>query len=251
MSPLAVGAIVTFTVLAGAAFGAWARTRLPPHHLDEDTRDMVKVGIGFLSTLAALVLGLIVASAKTAFDTRSDEVHTAASKVTLVGEELRALGAPGDVARARLRQAVEERVDALWGAQATSPADLGQWPAALAGVRASLRALVATDEAQREARAKALQALDDLDRIRSVVAVATGSTVTPPLLVLLVAWMVVIAGAMNVFAPRNGTIAVFNVLCALSAASAIFLILEMDHPFGGVIRVSDAPMRAALAQLAR
>ncbi len=64
MSPLAVGAIVTFTVLAGAAFGAWARTRLPPHPLDEDTRDMVKVGIGFLSTLAALVLGLIVAAAR-------------------------------------------------------------------------------------------------------------------------------------------------------------------------------------------
>lgn len=76
-----------------------------------------------------------------------------------------------------------------------------------------------------------------------------GSSVTMPLLVLLVAWMVVIAAAINVFAPRNGTIAAFNVLCALSSASAIVLILEMDQPFGGFFRVSDAPMRAALAQL--
>lgn len=249
MNPLAIGLLVTVIVLAGAAFGAWARTRLPAHHLDEDTRDMVKVGVGFLSTLAALVLGLIVASAKTAFDARADEVHAAAAKITLAGEELRSLGPEGDSLRARLRQAVAERADALWGPDGPRASTPGQWEVSVAGIRAGLRAIVPADDTQREAKAKALRAFDELDRLRSVAAVSEGSSVTMPLLVLLVAWMVVIAAAINVFAPRNGTIAAFNVLCALSSASAIVLILEMDQPFGGFIRVSDAPMRAALAQL--
>ena len=249
MSPIAVGALVTVIVLAGAAFGAWARTRLPAHHLDEDTRDMVKVGVGFLSTLAALVLGLIVASAKTAFDARADEVHAAAAKIALAGEELRSLGPEGDSLRARLRQAVADRADALWGPGGPRASTPGQWEVSVARIRVGLHAIVPADDAQREAKVKALQAFDELERLRSVAVVSEGSSVTMPLLVLLVAWMVVIAAAINVFAPRHGTVAAFNVLCALSSASAIVMVLEMDQPFGGFIRVSDAPIRAAVAAL--
>ena len=68
---------------------------------------------------------------------------------------------------------------------------------------------------------------------------------------MLVFWFTIITAGLNLFAPRNGTTLAFNVLCALSIASAIFLILEMDQSFGGMIHVSDAPLRAALAQLAR
>lgn len=251
MTPVAVTAVVTTVVLAGAALGAWARTRLPPHHLDEATRDVVKVGVGFLSTLAALVLGLIVASAKTAFDTRADEVHSASAKVALLAGDLRDLGPAGGVALEELREGVTERLDALWGREGARSVSPGRWPHTIETIRGTLRAIVPADDAQREARTKALRRLDELGQIRSVAAVYAGSAVTVPLLVLLVAWMFVIAAAINVFAPRNGTVVTFNVLCALSSASAIFLILEMDQPFGGFIRVSDAPLRAALAQFAR
>lgn len=250
MSPIAVGALVTVIVLAGAAFGTWARTRLPAHHLDEDTRDSVKVGVGFLSTLAALVLGLIVASAKSSFDARSDEVRSAAAKIALLGGELRQLGAAGDKARSALALGVAERIETLWGPESTRASAPGQWPLVVERVRATVRAVAPADDAQREARSKALQALDELDQIRSMASVLAGSSVTTPLLVLLVAWMVVISATLNLFAPRNGTVAAFNVVCALSSASAIVLILELDQPFGGFIRVTDAPMRAALARLA-
>ena len=169
----------------------------------------------------------------------------------MLAGELRQLGIAGDVARQDLRDGLAQRVEALWGTDGARSAPPGQWPLALDKVRATVRGVVPANDDQRDARSKALLALDQLDQLHSVAAVSAGSSVTVPLLVLLVAWMVVIALGINLFAPRNGTVAAFNVLCALSAASAIFLILEMDQAFGGFIRVSDGPMRAALAQLAR
>src|SRR6185295_14469015 len=102
---------------------------------------------------------------------------------------------------------------------------------------------------QRTAIARALQASDELAQVRALVIAHTGSGIIMPLLVVLVFWFTIITAGLNLFAPRNGTTLVFNILCALSSAS--FLVLEMDQSFGGMIHVSDAPLRAALAQLAR
>ena len=98
---------------------------------------------------------------------------------------------------------------------------------------------------------KALQAADELEQVRVLVLAHPGSTIINPLLVVLVFWFTVIAMGLGLFAPRNRTTLAFSVVGAVSVASAIFLILEMDQAFGGVIQVSDAPMRAALAALAR
>ena len=72
-----------------------------------------------------------------------------------------------------------------------------------------------------------------------------------PFLVVLVLWLVVIFASFGLFAPRNATVVAVLVLCALSASGAIFLILEMDRPFEGLMKVSDVPLRYALSQLGR
>jgi hypothetical protein len=245
--------IVVAVVLGGALLGGLIRSRLPKHHLEGDTRDIVKSGIGLLATLAALVLGLIVASAKNSFDAKSAEVQTAAVKLLHLDSSLRQLGTVGEPARQQMLTTVRSRVDEIWGAHRggqSALANLARQPR-LEELQAAIRAITPNDEAMKIAIAKALQATDDLTQLRALIVADRGSAIIMPLLVLLVFWFTVITGGLNLFAPRNPTTFAFNVLCALSIASAIFLILEMDQAFGGVIQVSDAPLRAALAQLAR
>jgi hypothetical protein len=76
-----------------------------------------------------------------------------------------------------------------------------------------------------------------------------GSGVIAPLLMVVACWMMLNIAGWNLFAPHNRMVVLVNIVCSLSVGSAIFLILEMDRPFNGVIRISDAPMRAAFLKL--
>ncbi len=253
MNAIAIALGFTGTVLLGAFAGAFARSRLPERHLDDDTRDMVKIGVGFLATLAALVLGIVVGAAKSSFDTKTVEVQAAASRILQLDHALRRLGPDAAPARAYLHRTVAERVGRL-GRE--SHGEFAEVIAANVGdgvdrLQAMLRTYVAKDDAQRDAVARALRLSDDVEEIMTLAIAQSGSAITMPLLVLLVFWFAVIAAGWNLFAPRNGTTSAVNVLCAVSLGGAIFLLLEMDRPFGGVIRVSDDPLRAVLTQLGR
>jgi hypothetical protein len=253
MSPLAIALIVVATIMAGASVGAFLRTRLPRHHLDDETKQMVQVGIKFLSTLAALVLGLIIASAKSSFDTKSEEMQSATAKILLLDDNLRQLGSSADPARNMLRQIVSSRIGELWGndgAAAGMPAP-GKAAPRIGELENALRTLSPSGEGQRLAWTRSLQLAGDLAQIRSLASAQVGSSITMPLLVLLVFWLAIIALGWNIYAPRHGTIHALNVLCAVSSAGAIFLILEMDRPFGGMIRISDAPLRAVQLHLSQ
>jgi len=252
LNSIAIAIVVVAVVMGGALLGAYVRSHLPKHHLEGDTRDIVKAGIGILATLSALVLGLIIASAKSSFDTKTEEVQAAAVKLLHLDRSLRQLGTAGDHARQELTQMVRMRVDQVW-AQRDPMAIAWSFDAKpnLETLQAAIREIAPQDEVQRAAVAKALQASDELAQVRALVIAHTGSAIIMPLLIVLVFWFTIITAGLNLFASRNGTTVVFNLLCALSIASAIFLVIEMDQSFGGVIHVSDAPLRAALAQLAR
>ena len=253
MNSIVIALIVVVVVLAGSLLGGYFRSRLPKHHLEGDTRDIVKAAIGLLATLAALVLGLIIASAKNSFDTKTDEVQTAAVKLLHLDRSLRELGSEGDAARQELLQMVKARINRIWANRDAAQAamELIDNKPNLETLEAKIRAIPVQDDSQRKALAKALQAADDLAQVRALVIAQSGSSIIVPLLVLLVFWFTVISAGLNLFASRNATTVTFNVLCALSIGGAIFLILEMDQAFGGLIKISDAPLRAAVTALER
>jgi len=76
-----------------------------------------------------------------------------------------------------------------------------------------------------------------------------GSSVPVPFLVVVVFWLTVIFGSFGIFAPRNATVIAVLIVCALSVACSIFLILEMDQPFRGVMKISSTPLRFTLSHL--
>jgi type II secretory pathway pseudopilin PulG len=249
MSPMLVSLTVAVVILSGGFAGRALRQRLPNHHLEGDSKDIVKAGIALLSTLAALVLGLIIGAAKASFDAQAADVQTAAAKLAMLDRTLTGLGPAAAPLRADLASAVSTRVSAIWGASERPEgfAGISGRASGIETFRAALAQVAPADARQQQALAQASQLLDELMQIRFLAIGHGTSPITLPLLTLLTFWFAIIALGLNLFAPSNGTILAVNVLCALSLGGAIFLILEMEHPFGGVITLPDAPLRATLA----
>jgi len=239
-------------VLGCAAFGGYLRGRLSSH-LDADTKDAVKAAVGLLATLAALLLGLILASAKSSFEGISDEVESAAAKLVLLDDNLRDMGPGADTARELLAQIAASRIDAIWGTshRHLNRVALAETSATVAGFRRAIQSARTENESQQRAKARAIDLADEVRQIRFLAQVRESIGIMTPILVLIVFWLGVINLGLNLFAPRNGTVFALNVLCAVSVAAAIFLILEMGQPYSGVFRVSPAPLEAALEQLRR
>jgi hypothetical protein len=141
------------------------------------------------------------------------------------------------------------KIDSTWPAEASHPVTAATHWTLLEDVQDRLRGLSPTTDAQRWLQARALQISGDLARNRWLLDVQRDTAIPKPFLLMLTFWVTIIFGSLGLFAPRNATAIAALLLCSLSIAGAVFLILDMDHPFFGVVRISSAPMREALAQL--
>ena len=252
MSALAVAAIVLVCVFGGALLGMVLRGILPAHHLSEESKDVVRLGTGLVATMAALVLGLLVASAKGSYDAQRDGLDEIAANVTLLDTVLAQYGPQAAEVRQGLRRTVAGAIARLWPADASQEPTLGGAETTNAGklLHAQILALVPATDAQRALQAQALQIGTTLARVRLLLIAQHQSTVISGVfLVILTFWLVVLFASFGLFAPRNATVLAALLISALSVSGAIFLILELDQPFEGLIQISDAPLRAALAHL--
>ena len=246
------GLIVFACVFGGSLLGMVIRSWLPENHVSGDARDVMKLGIGLIATTTALVLGLLTASAKSSFDTENAEIRSSAANLVLLDRTLAQYGPEAAPVRAMLKQAVTKRIELTWPASGDAPVRMDS--AALQHgseiVEQSIRGLQPTNDLQRTLQAKAIGLTADLLKSRwLVMGQAAGSAIPLPVLVVVVFWLSVIFACFGLLAPPNRTLAAVLGLSALSVAAAVFLILEMDRPFSGLIRVSGNPLRYALSQI--
>jgi len=248
MNSVAISFITLAVVFGGALLGIALRAVLPQNELSDESRDVVKLCVGLIATMAALVLGLLIASAKSSFDTQSAELTEMASKVVLLDRILAHYGPDAKEARDILRTSV---VSALDSVSSTDVASASQFGSSANGevLYDKIQGLSPKDDAQRSIQAQALNIMMGLGKTRWLVAAQRGNSVSEPLLVVLVAWLTIIFISFGLFAPRTVTVVVSLLVSALSVSGAIFLILEMYSPYAGLIHVSGAPLRAALAHL--
>ena len=253
MSPALIGLLVFAATFGGALGGIWLRHRLPVHHTYADSQSTVKVGIGLIATMTALVLGLVTASAKSSYDTLDLAVKNSAAEVLSLDRILARYGPEGQPVREALRAAVAFGIEKNWPENAGSrPMMHPTGPARPAEeLMRQIRALPETNDEQGWLKSHALEAGEDLLNVRWAMVSAIGPSVPVPFLIVLVFWLLVTFSSFGLFAPRNGTVIAVLLVCALSVASAIFLILEMDGPFAGLIRISPKPMLYALSQIAQ
>lgn len=253
MSEYAVAVIVFMLLMAGTYGGMYLRRVLPGHHISEESRQIVNVATGLLATLAALVLGLLVASAKSSFDARADEIKHSAARIIVLDRNLRSYGPDAKDARDVLRHFTQNRVDRTWGDQTAR--DIGlvrngmSDSASIENVQRVLWQLKPTSDTQRWLQTHALGLTAQLEQMRWTMVEEDRSSIPTPFLVVLVFWLTVIFASLGLFAPRNATVHAVIFVCALSVSTAIFLILEMDQPFNGLLQVSPAPLTTALEEM--
>lgn len=250
LSPLALSLIIWAGLVAGALGGVVLRRALPDHHLDTHAKDIVRLGCALIATIAGLVLGLLVNSANTSFNTQRDEVRQLAANMILIDLMLDQYGPDARPARALLRAAIPAIVDRLWvdeNAASPPPSIANRGPTEVA-FRA-VRALKPADEEQRYFQAQALQAFTSASHTRYILFEQSGSNILTPFLVVLVFWLVLLFASFSLFSPMSPVAVGALVLIALSVSGAIFLILEMYSPFGGLMQIDPAPLRNALVPL--
>lgn len=251
MSSLAIASIVFMCVFGSALLGLFLRITLPEHHLSEDSTGVVKLGTGLLATLAALVLGLLIASAKTSFDKIKDEVTQAAAKVVQLDRTLAHYGPETREARDLLRNAVASAIELIFSKEGSGLAklDAPERLARMEQIQTKLRELAPRNDVQRALQSRALELSNDLAQMRWLLIAQGEGAIPTPFLVVLVLWLGIIFAGFGLLSAKNATVVAILVVCALSVSGAIFLIEEMDRPLEGLMRISGAPLRNALSHL--
>ena len=252
MKPLWIGMIVFVCTLAGALLGMWLRATLPPEHLRDESRDTVRLGIGLVATLTALVLGLMTASAKSSFDTLNTSIRSMAADVIATDRLLARYGPETKDIRETLKRVVARRIDEIWSDDPSrdgpklavnKESETAEW------IVDQIRAMTPSTAAQRSLQSRASDQAETVLRSRWVVLGELGTAIPWPFLIVLVFWLTITFTSFGLQAPANATVLAVLILCALSVAGAVFLTLEMDGPFDGLIQVSSEPVRFALTRL--
>lgn len=253
MNSILIAGVVFACAFGGAVVGIALQRLLPELHLRHDSKEVIRLGTGLIATMAALVLGLLIGGAKSAFDTQRSGFQQLATNVILLDRSLAHFGPEAKPAREQLRGTVVAMIDRLWPADGSESSGLDD-PSITADGAAlynTIRELAPRDDGQRSLQAQALQVGADLARTRWLLSQADDGSLPIPFLVVLAFWLFVLFASFGLFAPPNGTVIVVLLVCALSVAGAVLLIVDLDQPFEGLIRVSSVPLRNALAQLGR
>ena len=248
MGPITISAVVFACVFGSALLGIFIHSLLPKGHLDSDSKEAVRLGMALVGTTLALVLGLLIASSKGFYDTQSSEVTQLAADVVVLDRVLLHFGPETKEIRDLLRSSVANMVDATW-AQDGSNKTFVPFSANEGAVLGKIQQLSPQNDNQRFLQSQALSMAIKVGQTRSLMFAQHTSSVPMPLLAVLVFWLILLFMSFGLFVRPNVTVVVSLFASALAVCCAIFLILEMYHPYGGLIQVSSAPLHAALAQL--
>jgi hypothetical protein len=252
MEPLAEGLIALGCVFGGALLGILCRKWVPDRHQGPDSKDVVRLSMGLVVTTSAIALGLLIGSAKSFFDTQNAEMAQIAANYILLDRILANYGPEGADARAASRAELAHRVEES-GRLGPDKAYMTIKSGARMGETTldTLKVLSPKDDNQRFLKQQCMSLEVQLGQTRWLM--YAQNTVPFPrfLLVMLIAWLAALFVSFGIFAPRNPLVLACLFVSATAVCGAILLILDMYEPFGGLIRISDAPLRAAVEQLGR
>jgi hypothetical protein len=251
VSPIGLAAIAFGCSFGGALIGMVLHVRLPDRHLDGDAKDVVKLVMGLIATMAALVLSLLIASAKNSYDTQSGDLTRLSVNIVQLDRLLALYGTEAKPARDILRQIVSATYEATWTREGVRTANLdpSTVQAQAGAFYAQLQDLSPHTEAQRSVLSRAMQLAAEIQRTRLLMFEALGNSISWPFLTILVFWLAVLFVGFGLFARFNATVLTSLFIGAISVAGALFLLMELNQPYQGLMRISGAPLREALARI--
>jgi hypothetical protein len=250
LPPIGAAGVIFVFVSAGAAAGMALQRLQPDPHRSDASKDIVKTVLGLLGTMTALILSLLIASAHGFYDTQRSEIQQLGVDILMLDDTLMRYGPAADPARAQLRTALQTVVDGMSpAAEARAARRLTVGTTGVADVLNTIGSLAPQTEAQHLAAAKAQLLAQDIASTRLLIHEQRTTTFPVPLAAILLCWLVVLFVGFGLFAPVNATVVGALGIGAVSVAAAMWLMLSMSHPYGGLMGVSDRPLRLAVAQI--
>ena len=225
------------------------RIRLPDAAI-ADSKEVVRLGAGLMGTVAALVLGLMIASAKASYDWQTSNVRQLTANLILLDELLAQYGPETKAARGMIRQAAAITVQRVWQENATSKDSMAFAPSAAAeAFFYNIETLTPTNDLQRTIKPRILEVGTDLVRTRLLMFVHIDNPLPGPLLIIMILWLTLIFTSFTLFVQPNRIVAVASLVYALAVSSALFLIVDMSQPFSGLMKIPSAPLQHVLPPL--
>ena len=251
MSSISVTMVAFACTFGGALLGLFLHERLPEQHVSSESRDVIKLVMGLVATVSALVLGLLISSAHRSLDEQEAEVQQLAVHLFQLDRTLERFGPDAADARERLYRIVSQEIASIATKDFTGLASAKPLQAQqdVADLIDRIATLSPKTDAQRFSQAQALRLIANLGDVRLLLNEQSRGSISWPFLIVLVFWLTTLFVGFGLLAKRNATVATALMLGALSVAGAIFLILEMNRPYGGVMQVSIAPIRDALQNM--
>ena len=240
--------VILVCMLGGMALGSYLRLVLPDDHTKADSKDILMTSAGMMATLIALIIGLLVTSAKGNYDNTTLGITQTGAKIISLDYYLSNYGPDAKVEQELVRQATASAIERVWPNESTQGADLTKMEAAtgMTDVYSKIRELSPQNDSQKYLKTQALQISADMMQSRWMLIEQSQTNLPRIFLVVLTFWLTVLFAQFGLLAPRNLTAKSALFICALSVSGAIYLILELNNPLEGTIKVSSAPLHKAL-----
>lgn len=239
--------VALVAMLTGVAIGTCLRGRLPEQHLSDDATSVIKSGVGLLSTLSALILGLLISTAKVSYDSTATQINQIAADLIVADQLLSQFGDVAAEARKDLRLQAAAMTDGIWGTSGSEKKRGFSKSAAWTRLSMALQQLPNSTDEQRILRKEIADVISRSTQARIRIFTEAGGALPLPFVALLIAWLTVIFASYSLLGSMNATVRVFVFLFALSAAGAMFLISELNSPFSGLLQIPRSQMSGALS----
>jgi hypothetical protein len=251
MNSISVSLIVFASVFASGLAGFALRRAIPDNRLGSSEKEVARLVTGLMTTMAAIVLGMLVSSAKASYDARTNEVAEISSQVVSIDRMLSKYGTETAEMRGQLRLLVEAGVHRIWSAQAAVHVELKPRDEGEIFVD-KVRVLTPKSDVQAELKAEILHMIVDLRQTQWLLFLKSKQSAIPiPLLLVVVTWLALIFFSFGLFSTPSSTVVVTLAFGALAVSTAVLMILALYTPFRGVLRISSDPILEALSQMVR
>ena len=243
---------VAVAAFAFGVAGLYLQKLLPEPHTSDRSRDMIGAIVGLISLLLALVLGTLVGSSYSFYSTQKSEMETFAARAIQLNLALTEFGPETAPARARMKETLEGVHLMVWGGTAvptTQALSVGEPLPHLRELDEYVASLDPKTPAQRQFAAAAASDAAAIEQTRLLVSLQLASSVSWPLVVIVVSWALILFCGYGLLSRLNATTLTALGFGAFAVGSAIFLILELSQPFSGVFRIPSGAYDQMLASL--
>lgn len=241
-------------IFGGAVLGIFLRAILPERHLTEDSRNMVTIGMGIVATMAAIAVGLMIQGAQISFSGQRSDLIDMSAKIVFLDKLLSDYGPEAEEARQVLRSSLERTINQFWPKNGSGGAMIEPPVSKSETLYYQILSLKPDNDVRHGIRDEALSLTYDLSLARDSLVMGQSRSIPGVFLIVLgviLFWFVAIFFSFGLYAPTNATVISTLIISALAVTLALFMIMELNRPFDGLLRMPSEPLVEALQHLGK